>query len=102
MTYVPAPENPWLATVKSEWADKIKTARQSSKKAERSAATKAVKEELVAKYFPAVRKHQVIAVAPVTSGRRGPVEVLAAAAPAWVPTFRSGGLRRAHLEQAIP
>ena len=38
----------------------------------------------VAKYFPAVRKPQVIAVAPVTSGRRGPVEVLAAAAPAWV------------------
>jgi len=53
VTYVPGPVNPWLATVKSDWAGKIKAARQSPKKAERSAATKTVKEELIAKYYPA-------------------------------------------------
>ena len=52
VTFTPAPTNPWLATVKNEWAEKIKLARQSSKKQERSAATKAVKEELVARYYP--------------------------------------------------
>ena len=38
----------------------------------------------VAKFFPGVRETQVVAVAPVTGGRRGPVAVLAAAAPAWI------------------
>jgi len=37
-----------------------------------------------AKYFPGVREPQVVAVAPVAGGRRGPVAVLAAAAPAWI------------------
>jgi hypothetical protein len=37
-----------------------------------------------AKYFPGVREPQVVAVAPVTSGRRGPIEVLAAGCPAWI------------------
>ena len=52
VTFTPAPQNPWLATVKSEWAEKIRNARQSPKKQDRSAATKAVKEDLVAKYYP--------------------------------------------------
>lgn len=53
VTYTPAAPNPWLPTVQSEWAGKIRTARQNPKKQERSAATKAVREELIAAYYPA-------------------------------------------------
>jgi polyribonucleotide nucleotidyltransferase len=52
VTYTPAPPNPWLQTVQGEWAAKVRVARQNPKKQERSSATKAVKEELVATYFP--------------------------------------------------
>jgi len=38
----------------------------------------------VAKYFPAVRDLQVVAVAPLAGERGGPTAVLAAAAPAWI------------------
>jgi polyribonucleotide nucleotidyltransferase len=50
VSFTPAPPNPWLPIVE-EWADRIREARQSSKKQERSAATKAVREELIGKYF---------------------------------------------------
>ncbi len=53
VAFEPPAGNPWLPVVQGEWAAKIRTARQSPKKQERSAATKAVKEELIAKYFPA-------------------------------------------------
>jgi hypothetical protein len=49
----------------------------------------------VAKYFPGVREPQVVAVAPVTGGRRGPVAVLAAAAPAWILERLSEAVRAA-------
>jgi polyribonucleotide nucleotidyltransferase len=52
VTFTPAAANPWLGMVKSEWAGKVRTARQSPKKQERSAATKAVRDDLVAAYFP--------------------------------------------------
>lgn len=50
--YEAPPENPWMAIVKKEAGDKIKKARQNTKKQERSAATKAVRDELISKYFP--------------------------------------------------
>ena len=50
--YEEPPANPWLETVQEEVGEKIQVARQNTKKAERSAATKAVKDELIEKYFP--------------------------------------------------
>lgn len=49
--YEDPPANPWLEVVQAEAFDKIKAARQNTKKQERSAATKAVREELIGKYF---------------------------------------------------
>lgn len=49
--YEQAPENPFLQEVVKDWTDKIKEARQSSKKQDRSAAAAEVREEIVAKYF---------------------------------------------------
>ncbi len=46
------PVNPFLEIVRSEAASKIRAARQNVKKSERSAATSAVREELINKYFP--------------------------------------------------
>jgi polyribonucleotide nucleotidyltransferase len=51
VTFTPAAPNPWLP-VAQEWAGKVREARQNPKKQERSAATKAVKEQLIATYFP--------------------------------------------------
>ncbi|QDT31768.1 polyribonucleotide nucleotidyltransferase [Thalassoglobus polymorphus] len=45
-------ENPWLSTVEKEFSGKIKEARQNTKKVERSAATKAVRDAAIEKYFP--------------------------------------------------
>jgi polyribonucleotide nucleotidyltransferase len=50
--FVPAAENPFLRIVREEAASKIRSARQQQKKAERSAATAAVRDELLEKYFP--------------------------------------------------
>ncbi len=50
--FTPPAENPFLSLVREEAAGKIRAARQNTRKAERSAATAAVKEELLAKYFP--------------------------------------------------
>lgn len=46
------PENPFLKIVRTEAADKIRSARQNSKKQERSAKTDEVRTELLEKYFP--------------------------------------------------
>lgn len=45
-------ENPFLSQVRAEAGDKIKEARSNPKKQERSEAVKAVRDELVAKFFP--------------------------------------------------
>ncbi|MEW4489979.1 polyribonucleotide nucleotidyltransferase [Thalassoglobus sp. JC818] len=45
-------ENPWISIVQEEAGEKIKEARQSTKKQERSEATKAVRDELIEKHFP--------------------------------------------------
>lgn len=50
--YEAPPENPWLAVVQKEAAEKIKTARQQAKKQDRSAETKLVRDALIEKYFP--------------------------------------------------
>lgn len=50
--YEAPPENPWIETVRKEAGDKIKEARQNTKKKERSAATSEVREALIEKYFP--------------------------------------------------
>jgi len=46
------PINPFLSVIREEAASKIRAARQNVKKAERSAATSAVRDELIARYFP--------------------------------------------------
>ena len=50
--YENPPENPFLGTVRDEVHGKLREARQNSKKAERSADTRAVRDALVEKYFP--------------------------------------------------
>jgi polyribonucleotide nucleotidyltransferase len=50
--FVPGAENPFLHIVREEAAAKIRSARQKQKKSERSAATSAVRDELLEKYFP--------------------------------------------------
>ncbi len=50
--YAEPVENPWIGTVESDYSDAIKKARQNTKKTERSAATKAVRNEVIEKYFP--------------------------------------------------
>ncbi|WP_417851597.1 polyribonucleotide nucleotidyltransferase [Thalassoglobus sp.] len=50
--YEAPPENPWLSIVEKEFSGKIKEARQNTKKVERSAATKAVRDAVIEKYFP--------------------------------------------------
>jgi len=44
--------NPFVAIIRSEAASKIRAARQNHRKAERSAATSAVRDELIARHFP--------------------------------------------------
>ncbi|SFH87242.1 polyribonucleotide nucleotidyltransferase [Planctomicrobium piriforme] len=51
--FVAPPVNPFLAIVREEAAEKIRASRQNIKKSERSSATAAVRDELMAKYFPA-------------------------------------------------
>ena len=50
--YTPPAANPWADTVRSECYEALKTSRQNVKKHERSANTKAVREELVLRHFP--------------------------------------------------
>lgn len=50
--FVPPPENPFLSIVREEAADRIRAARQNTKKAERSAQTEAVRSAILDKYFP--------------------------------------------------
>ena len=50
--YTEPPANPFLGLVAEEAGDKIRTARQNTKKSERSAQTAAVRDELMEKYFP--------------------------------------------------
>ncbi len=50
--YENPPENPFLATVRDEVHGKLREARQNTKKAERSADTRAARDALVEKYFP--------------------------------------------------
>ncbi|REJ86550.1 MAG: polyribonucleotide nucleotidyltransferase [Planctomycetota bacterium] len=54
--YEPPPENPFASIVREEAYEKLREARQNPKKHERSAATAAVKEELVERYFPEGRE----------------------------------------------
>lgn len=50
--FVPPPENPFVSIVREEAGEKLRAARQNPKKAERSAAGSAVRDELLEKYFP--------------------------------------------------
>lgn len=50
--FVEPPENPWIKVIEKEFGDKIKKARQNTKKQERSAATQAVRDAAIEKYFP--------------------------------------------------
>ena len=50
--FEPPPENPFASIVREEALEKLRAARQNPKKQERSAATSAVKEELLERYFP--------------------------------------------------
>ncbi len=50
--YKNPPENPFLATVRTEAYGRLRETRQNTKKAERSAGTRAVRDQLVEKYFP--------------------------------------------------
>jgi len=50
--YTPPADNPFKAAIKSEAWDKLRSARQGAKKAERREAVAAVRDELAARYFP--------------------------------------------------
>jgi len=50
--FTPPAENPFLSVIRGEAAGKIRTARQNTRKADRSAATSAVRDELIARFFP--------------------------------------------------
>ncbi|WP_437203049.1 polyribonucleotide nucleotidyltransferase [Planctomicrobium sp. SH664] len=50
--FVPPAENPFVKIVREEAGSKIRASRQNTKKAERSSQTAAVRDELIAKYFP--------------------------------------------------
>lgn len=52
VNFVPPPENPFLKIVREEAGDRIRSAKQSPKKAERSSNTAAIRDELLEKYFP--------------------------------------------------